>query len=376
MRIFICFIIFLAFYRLGQGQYCLNAGPTSNADSNVELVMLTGQSGTINHVGCPSQIGVEVYLNESATLSAGSAYSLQVDYGTCGGNYPSAGTVWIDFDLSQTFTQNEVVGTWVGTPPSTPVTYTIQVPQNAHNGQTRMRVTQQEAGQLPLNPCASFSWGSVMDFGITIVNGLDCSGFAGDDMSSAINVSTLPFLDTVDLSYCYGNQNIVYDSPDIFYKLFLNPTISEVNISTCGSNFDTYLTILDPQGQVLGYNDDGACAPSSTLSFSVGDLGFVYLIVEGWGNETGTANIEINANYLGFEEGSMHDILISPNPANEKIEFNAQLDNLIIYDTYGQIVYRGNGPHNFVDVSGFVEGSYFVKGYVNQIPVIKHFTKL
>ena len=28
----------MAFYRLGQGQYCLIAGPTTNADSNVELV--------------------------------------------------------------------------------------------------------------------------------------------------------------------------------------------------------------------------------------------------------------------------------------------------------------------------------------------------
>ena len=233
----------MAFYRLGQGQYCLIAGPTTNADSNVELVMLTGQSGTINHVGCPSQIGVEVYLNESATLSAGSSYSLQVDYGTCGGNYAGAGTVWIDYDLSQTFTQNEVVGTWVGTPPTTPVTYTIQVPQNAHNGQTRMRVTQQEAGQLPLNPCASFSWGSVMDFGITIVNGLDCSGFAGDDMNSAINVSTLPFLDTVDLSYCYGNQNIVYDSPDIFYKLFLKITFIDKHTNTVPLVYEIHIIL-------------------------------------------------------------------------------------------------------------------------------------
>lgn len=39
------------------GQYCTLGGPSSNADSNVESVIFTGVSGSINHVGCPSQIG-------------------------------------------------------------------------------------------------------------------------------------------------------------------------------------------------------------------------------------------------------------------------------------------------------------------------------
>lgn len=99
-----------------QAQYCTNGGPSSNADSNVESVILVGQNGQINHTGCPSQIGVEVYLNESTTLSAGSTYALHVDFGTCRGNYAGAGTVWIDFDQSATFSGNEVVGTWAGEP--------------------------------------------------------------------------------------------------------------------------------------------------------------------------------------------------------------------------------------------------------------------
>lgn len=129
--------------RFKQAQYCTNGGPSSNADSNVESVILVGQNGQINHIGCPSQIGVEVYLNESTTLSAGSTYALQVDFGTCGGNYAGAGTVWIDFDQSATFSSNEVVGTWAGTPPAVSVVFNVLVPANAHNGPTRMRVTQQ-----------------------------------------------------------------------------------------------------------------------------------------------------------------------------------------------------------------------------------------
>jgi hypothetical protein len=78
--------------------------------------------------------------------------------------------VWIDFDQSGNFSPNEVVGTWSGIPPVATNVFNVNVPVNAHNGPTRMRVTQQEATSLPLNPCASFQWGSVMDFGIQIVN--------------------------------------------------------------------------------------------------------------------------------------------------------------------------------------------------------------
>ena len=47
-------------------------------------------------------------------------------------------------------------------------TFTFTVPSNAIMGTTRMRVTQQESGSLPLDPCASFTWGSVADFNVQI----------------------------------------------------------------------------------------------------------------------------------------------------------------------------------------------------------------
>ena len=54
LGIFTCFS-FAAF-----GQYCMTGvGPTSTADSNVELVQLSGASGVINYAGCPGIIGVQ-----------------------------------------------------------------------------------------------------------------------------------------------------------------------------------------------------------------------------------------------------------------------------------------------------------------------------
>jgi hypothetical protein len=359
------------------GQYCTLGGPTSNVDSNVESVIFTGVSGGINHVGCPSQIGVEVYLNESTTLSAGSSYSLQVDFGTCGGNFAGAGAVWIDFDQSQTFTQNEIVGTWVGTPPALPVLFNVSVPNNAHNGATRMRVTQQEAATLPLNPCATFQWGSVMDFGITIINGLDCGAFAGDDLANAIEVSSLPYQDTVDLAYCYGNQNLVYDSPDVFYKLLLNPTMQQVSVNTCGSDFDTYLTVLNPQGIVITYNDDhDICAPSSMLSFDVNDLGYVYIVVEGWGNESGIAHLEITSSYAGMSILEQSKITLYPNPVSEVLSISKEVEHVEITNLIGQSMITSYGKTTQLNVSELEPGVYTLRFQINGIAHSKRFIKL
>ena len=359
------------------GQYCTLGGPSSNADSNVESVIFNGVSGGINHVGCPSQIGVEVYLNESTTLSAGSSYSLQVDFGTCGGNFAGAGAVWIDFDQSETFTQNEIVGTWVGTPPALPVLFNVSVPNNAHNGATRMRVTQQEAATLPLNPCATFQWGSVMDFGITIINGLDCGAYAGDDLANAIEVNSLPYLDTVDLASCYGNQNLVYDSPDVFYKLTLDPTMQQVSVNTCGSNFDTYLTVLNPQGAVITYNDDhGICSPSSMISFDVNDLGYVYIVVEGWGNESGIAHLEITSSYAGMSTLEQSKITLHTNPVREVLTISEGVDDVQIINLLGQPMISSYGKTTQLNVTELEPGIYTIHFQINGIAYSQQLIKL
>lgn len=350
-----------------RAQYCTNGGPSSNADSNVESVVFVGQSGQINHVGCPSQIGVEVYLNESTTLSAGATYSLQVDFGTCGGNFAGAGTVWIDFDQSGNFSPNEVVGTWSGIPPVATSVFNVNVPVNAHNGPTRMRVTQQEAASLPLNPCASFQWGSVMDFGIQIVNGLDCSNTPGDVMNEAILIPSLPYNHSGDLAFCYGNQNLVYTSPDVYYRLNLNPTMQSITVSACGSNFDTYLSVLDPQGQVMTYNDDGlSCSPASSLTFDVNDLGFVYVVLEGWGNESGLYQLQVNANYVGTHEIDESQVLVKPNPFTSYIEFSQKIDGFSVFELTGKKVAMGLESTQTVDLnylpSGWFQLEYWMHG--------------
>lgn len=344
-------------------QYCTNVGPTSTIDSNVKSVSLTGEVGSINFTGCPGVIGLQDLTSLSTTLNAGGSYSLQVLFGTCGNNYAGAGQAWIDFDQSGTFDPSESVGTWVGTPPATLSVFNFSVPAGAQNGATRMRITQQEGGAIPLNPCGTFSWGSVMDFTIIIGNGIDCSGYIGDDTSDPIVVSSIPYSNSGDNSFCYSNDNLVYNSPDVYYELSPSPLMESITVSLCGSSFDTFLSVIDPFGNIVAYNDDApGCGTQSTLTFDTDGLGLVYVIVEGWGNASGAYDITIEANYLSTNELLENETAIFPNPATEHFTLKGISGDLFIVDLSGKTVktivdYQGEK----VLISDLETGMYTVK---------------
>jgi len=148
-------------------QYCAG-GPTSTADSNVTNVTLNGESQNITHTGCPGVAGLQNLTYKIADLIPGNTYTVSVTWGTCGGTYAGAGSVWIDWNGNQVYEASEVIGTWTGSPTVTS-NYNFTVPANAAIGSTRMRVMQRESGVLPLDPCATYTWGSNMDFGIEIL---------------------------------------------------------------------------------------------------------------------------------------------------------------------------------------------------------------
>jgi hypothetical protein len=361
-------IPFLFFHSALFSQYCSTGGPTSGADSNVQTVSLIGESGAINYTGCPGVIGVQNLTNLGTTLSAGNPYTSQIKFGTCGGNYNGAGQAWIDFDQSGSFDPSESIGTWSGIPPVAISNFNFIVPFGAQNGVTRMRVNQQEGGTLPLNPCASFSWGSVMDFSITIINGVDCSGFIGDDINDPIEVSSLPYSNTGDNSYCYSNQNPVYSSPDVYYRLLPNPLMESVSVSLCGSLFDTFLSVIDANGNILAFNDDAeACGSQSSLTFNTDGIGIAYIIVEGWGNQMGNYSILIEGNYLATEELELHNSVLFPNPATDYIQLKNISGWVQVLDASGSsLISIPNYAGEKIDLNKYSRGLYFVKYTKNQ----------
>ena len=170
--------------------YCAG-GPTSAFDSELRDVTLNGDAGSsINYVSSlPAVIGLN---NQSATMSAsltsGSTYTVNVNPGTNGGTYGGRCEVWIDYNLDGVYDASELIG---GAPAhvvgGTDITFTV--PLGTASGTTRMRVMHNETSStVPFDPCASFLWGSTVDFGIALNGGTDAYTFAwsnGDTTSTA-----------------------------------------------------------------------------------------------------------------------------------------------------------------------------------------------
>lgn len=337
-------------------------GPAATGDSNVESVILNGTSGTaINYTGCPGILGVE-QSTETVTLGVGNNFQADIQFGTCGGNYPGNGEAWIDFNQNSIFEPSESIGTWTGTPPTSMSTFLFNVPLTALLGSTKMRVQQQESSTLPLDPCVAFTWGSVVDFNVVIEPGFDCTGYVGDDETDPRLATTFPYTENHNNSICYSNQNPVYSSPDVYYLVIPSPTASNIEVSLCGSSFDTFLSVYDTDGNVLSINDDHAdCGIQSKLTVSVANHDSVYVIVEGWGNGVGDYIININEEYLDLNSLEKDKVSIYPNPTKNNFTINNYSGDIQIMNSEGRIVFENtifNGET--IDVSSFNKGFYFV----------------
>lgn len=357
-------LLFLLFQISLFAQYCTNVGPTSTIDSNVESVVLSGVVGNINYTGCPGVVGLhDLTQSVNVSLNAGGTYSISIKFGTCGGNYAGAGEAWIDFDQNGNFDTYESLGTWVGTPPAPVQNWSFTVPPNAVNGLTRLRVMQREQGTIPLNPCGTYQWGSVTDFGITLTNGLNCTGYPGDDQNDAIIVGALPYTDTRSTEVCYSNQNYVYPSPDIYYYLEPNPLLAEVQVSLCGANFDTFLSVVDMNGNVVAYNDDSEdCAPQSALSFDATALGPLHIIVEGWGAFSGDYTLQISASYVGLDDTEAAAFNAYPNPSQGRLHLTPNTGAYQLLHMNGQLLQQIDTESESVfEMNNLEPGVYLLK---------------
>ncbi len=345
------------------GQYCVTGGPSSGADSNLESLSLAGVTGSISYTGCPSITGVEEYLAQTAFLDAGAFYTANIQFGTCGGNYGGVGEAWIDFNQNLIFEPSESIGTWTGIPPVSLSAFGFSVPAGAATGATRMRVIQQEGGTLPIDPCASFTWGSVTDFSIYIQNGIDCSAYVGDDFSDPRPVAAIPYTENYDNTVCYSNQNTVYNSPDVYYLITPLVGVSSLKISLCGSSFDTFLTVTDVSGSPIAINDDYApCGTQSQLSINVNGADSLYVIVEGWGSAGGAYTINITEGTLALDDISLDKFNIYPNPTNSFFKITDNFSGgLKLIDSNGRVIINKTiSASESIQTGNLKSGIYFV----------------
>ena len=343
-------------------QYCTTAGPTTTIDSNVESVSLFGDAGTLLYTGCPGILGVEDQTNLGVLLTPGASYILEVQFGTCGGNYSGAGEVWIDYNQDQNFDANESIGSWQGSIPTPLSQLAFSVPNLVPQGNTRMRVMHREGGSLPLDPCGAYPWGSVVDFTVQFQNGIDCSSYFGNLPTDPIQVDNLPFIDTNSTVICYGSQSTIYSSPDVFYRIpVAQLNVAQLTMDLCNSSFDTHLTVFDMQMNPIVYNDDGTnCGSNAEITIPTAGLDTILLAVEGWNYESGEYILTINGSTLSVEDNFTESIRVFPNPATDIIHIEVpHFKFAALYDLKGQLVRSSSEKE--INISSLSAGIYSLK---------------
>ncbi len=124
----------------------------------------------INNLSGKNQYGN--FTNQTATVKKGESYPITLTPGFSWAHYDEVFSVWIDWnqdkdfeDLDEkVFTGNFLIG--IHGTPANPISGTINIPQNALVGMTRMRVAMQR-NQAP-EPCGTFILGETEDYSISI----------------------------------------------------------------------------------------------------------------------------------------------------------------------------------------------------------------
>ncbi len=163
-----------------------NSGPTSAADTNLLSFSIVGENFTeIDYNNpCPGITGLQDQTALSVDLIPGETYTVNATSWTCGATQYTAQTyVWIDFNNDGDLTSDEVVltgaqafvsgGGPTGASPTggNPFSNSFTVPADAEPGSVIIRAMTQETATTPLVPCASYSWGTMIDFTANIVLG-------------------------------------------------------------------------------------------------------------------------------------------------------------------------------------------------------------
>lgn len=133
----------------------------------------------------------------------------------------------------------------------------------------------------------------------------NCATMPGSSMANPIQVGqapcvSLPFtnIQTNTTQNCFTNSytgTANQSAPDVWYRFTLSAPAT-VQISHCGSGFDTYLHLLNSSGSQLQGNDDNGplCAGlQASISASLA-AGTYYVVSEGYGANTGTITTRIN----------------------------------------------------------------------------------
>ena len=357
------------------GGYCIPS--MSFGCSFPDIVSNVSIAGINNSTLCNNTSGANGYSffnNLTGNLTAGTnniPYSVTTD-----GDVEGA-AMWIDFNQNGTFEASEnIFNGIIGTAPAT-YAGTFNVPANAVNGPTRMRVR----CMYNNNPgaggaCSAGSFGETEDYTINItggINNIPCPGSTFNLVSQVANGGQ-PF--TYSWSVLSGNATLSSSTAqnptsivnsDAVFQVTMTDNCGAVSTTTVSADIDENPITITPVTNVICAYDSVALSASNGINYSwspstsltSGTAAIVqafplintsYTLTGGYGNGCiGTATATVNVNALPVVTANANQTICAGTP--------------VTLNGAGAVTYTWN--NNVVDGLSFVPGTtttYTVNG--------------
>ena len=232
------------------GEYCESQGdfPYHEYIAGVQLNDLNNTSGKKKYTD---------FTDLFATLESGSSYEINLTTGFSYTTYDEYFRVWIDYNQDFVFDVNEVAysGILSGVPNGTPtgvISGTINVPGNALNGTTRMRVSMSRDAYAA--PCGTFPFGEVEDYSIIIQ--------AGNGTSLTLNNCPADIVETANI----GETSVVVNWSAPTASTTCDPNAVSINQTTGPASGNAFAV---GSTTTIMYSATDLCGNQQTCSFTI-----------------------------------------------------------------------------------------------------------
>ena len=154
-------------------------------------------------------------------------------------------------------------------------------------------------------------------------------------------------------------------APDVWYSY--SGAAGDITLSLCdgGTDYDSYLRVYDAcDGTEIADNDD-SCDLQSELTFVANGTSTYYIMVEGYGSNSGNFSLEVFCELLGTNDNTIEGFSFYPNPATDAINLSSteNIERVTIYNILGQKVIDQdiNATSSQLNVSNLVTGAYLMQ---------------
>jgi hypothetical protein len=100
------------------------------------------------------------------------------------------------------------------------------------------------------------------------------------------------------------------------------------------------------------------------------------VVVEGWGNETGVAQVTMTANYVGLNEPQKKLLTVFPNPSSDELNFGVSVENAQVLDAFGKQILSLSAQCNAMNVKDLSPGIYTLIAQIEGIIYTERFIKV